>query len=516
MKRILSILGLFLVLLSVSSVAKAEIEGFTVLPSPATAGQLVTATVTVDGALTPSTVSVDFGDGSAPSILAFAAVTTDQIRTATHIYTSPPAFAASYLVQATPDTSLGGSMWEATLVVNCPTQVITTAALPPATVGQFYSAQLLSSGGVFPVSWSVGADGDPLPTGLTLSPTGLISGTPTQAISANVSFEVTDSCGPTTTVKLLALSVSCPALNVATSALPAGIVGQPYSAQLLSSGGVAPVTWALEDGAGFLPNGLMITPTGLIMGTPTTYGLSVFAVNAEDSCNPVAQIEEKDLSINIDTPVTTELTITRMQLSFDNGRAETTVSRNQPGLRVVADLRFDGSGLLRGYWEVDGRFLAPVNQHLIYGKSIRLTSPAVPFLPTFVEGTHRVRLVITDPENEIPFPAALYYVTAEEATADLAPLRTAEPRNHAELPFAPVTFNWETAGSATTYLVEFFIIDSEKPIAAAFTKGTAYDLPETILTDSFSAGKAYRWWVKSFDADGNLMGVSELSHFVFE
>lgn len=311
------------------------------------------------------------------------------------------------------------------------------------------------------------------------------------------------------------LTVNCPPLNIATSVLPGGIVGQPYNAQLISSGGVAPITWSLSEVADTLPAGLGLSPNGLITGTPTVYESTTFRVVAVDNCGD-GTVAQKDLSINIATPATSELTITRMQLSFDNGRAEITVNRNQPGLRANADIRFDGSGLLKGYWEVDGRLLSQVNQHLTYGKSIRLTSPATPFLPTFVEGSHRVRLVITSPENQIPFPEAIYYVTSEESTAGLVPIRADEPRNHAELVYAPQTFRWEGDTKATVFLIEFFEKGGEDPVAAAYTKGTAYELPESILTESFAAGKAYMWWVKSYDSEGNPVGVSDLSSFLFQ
>jgi len=171
---------------------------------------------------------------------------------------------------------------------------------------------------------------------------------------------------------------------------------------------------------------------------------------------------------------------------------------------------------LKGYWEVDGRVLSQVNQHLIYGKSIRLISPDVPSLPTFVEGSHRVRLVITSPENDIPFPEAIYYVTSKESTAGLVPLRVTEPRNHAQLAFATQSFIWENPGKAAVFLVKFFEKDGKDPVAAAYTKETAYDMPESILTDNFTPGKAYSWWVKGYDDEGNQVGAGELSHFIFK
>ncbi|MCK4502243.1 MAG: hypothetical protein KAU22_04355, partial [Desulfuromonadales bacterium] len=211
-----------------------------------------------------------------------------------------------------------------------------------------------------------------------------------------------------------------------------------------------------------------------------------------------------------------ELTITRLQLSFANGRAETTINRNQPGLQVNADIRFVGSGLLEGYWQVDGQMLSRINQHLTYGESIRLTTPTVPFLPTFVEGSHRVKLIITNPTNSIVFPEAIYYVTSEDSTADLAPIKGATPRNHAELPFAPLSFSWQGSEAAAVYLLEFFAQKDEAPVAAAFTKAISYDLPQSILNDNFATEKAYYWWVKSYDAEGNLVGISDLNRFIFK
>jgi len=56
---------------------------------------------------------------------------------------------------------------------------ITTMTLPDGTVGVPYSVQLEATGGVTPYKWSLSTGG--LPAGLTLSPAGLLAGTPTTA-----------------------------------------------------------------------------------------------------------------------------------------------------------------------------------------------------------------------------------------------------------------------------------------------------------------------------------------------
>jgi hypothetical protein len=78
------------------------------------------------------------------------------------------------------------------LVVTPSPLVIVTTSLPNGQVGQAYSEQLVASGGTAPYVWSLQA-GSTLPAGLTLSPSGLISGTPTAAGTDTIVIQVTDS-----------------------------------------------------------------------------------------------------------------------------------------------------------------------------------------------------------------------------------------------------------------------------------------------------------------------------------
>jgi hypothetical protein len=68
---------------------------------------------------------------------------------------------------------------------------VTTTALPGAAKGSTYSANLTALGGTSPYSWSI-ASGQ-LPTGLTLSSTGVITGTPSASGEFNFTVQVTDS-----------------------------------------------------------------------------------------------------------------------------------------------------------------------------------------------------------------------------------------------------------------------------------------------------------------------------------
>lgn len=107
------------------------------------------------------------------------------------------------------------------------------------------------------------------------------------------------------------------------------------------------------------------------------------------------------------------LTVTKLRLYFENKRPETTVKRNEPSPPAYAEVEFSGSGLLEGFWEVDGRLLAKVSLHAVSGKSIVIKTPETPGLPTFDPGTHRVRFVITTPGGAQSVET-VYFVTAEE------------------------------------------------------------------------------------------------------
>ncbi len=156
--------------------------------------------------------------------------------------------------------------------------VITTATLPSGTVGVAYSQTLAATGGTAPYSWAVTAGG--LPGGLSLSTSGVISGTPSAAGTFSFTVTLTDADGVTAT-KALTLTVISGLTITTPSPLPTGEVNVVYSETLAASGGVAPYSWIVTAGA--LPPGLTLLSAGAIIGTPSTAGTYSFTVQASDS-----------------------------------------------------------------------------------------------------------------------------------------------------------------------------------------------------------------------------------------
>ncbi|NWJ97560.1 MAG: putative Ig domain-containing protein, partial [Chloroflexi bacterium] len=164
------------------------------------------------------------------------------------------------------------------LVLASPTLTLLPTGLPNATIGTPYSQALAGSGGVGPYTFAL-ANGSTLPTGLSLSSSGIISGTPTLLGPATVNVTVTDANGFSATFAV-SLAVVNTTITLSPTTLPVLVVSQPYSQTLTALGGTAPYTYTVTTGT--LPVGLNLASDGTLSGTPTVVGISTFTVTATD------------------------------------------------------------------------------------------------------------------------------------------------------------------------------------------------------------------------------------------
>src|SRR5881398_2309522 len=126
----------------------------------------------------------------------------------------------------------------AILTVNAsiPPLQVTSSQLSGGTVGTAYSATLSASGGTSPYSWSVSSG--TLPTGLSLSSSGALSGTPTVAGSFPFTVAVKDAASASASASL--------SINVVTAAPPTVSISNPASGATLS--GTTTVSGVASDG----------------------------------------------------------------------------------------------------------------------------------------------------------------------------------------------------------------------------------------------------------------------------
>jgi large repetitive protein len=180
-----------------------------------------------------------------------------------------------------------------------PQLAISPPSFPTGSINTPYLYQLQALGGIPPYSFSLSGT---LPPGLTLSSTGLISGSPTQGSAVPYAFKVVLQDSIKAQVQLgYQITVRSTLTITSPASLPVGVVGQAYSYQLTADLGTKPYTWLVYQGSP--PDGLKMDATGLISGTPTTpTSNNSFSVRATDAQN---ETDIKTFAIVINkTPLT--------------------------------------------------------------------------------------------------------------------------------------------------------------------------------------------------------------------
>lgn len=178
--------------------------------------------------------------------------------------------------------------------------MITPASLSNGFIDFPYEQQMTVSGGTGPYQFAL--TGGTLPAGVSLSSSGLVSGTPTAPGTYNFMVSANDLnnfcfLGGAYTITI----ETCSILTLDLPPLSVGMVNEPYSETLIATGGVAPYTFAASSG---LPLGLSLSASGLLSGTPTEDGIFNLRVAITDArgCTSKDSISIVILTTGVEPP----------------------------------------------------------------------------------------------------------------------------------------------------------------------------------------------------------------------
>lgn len=231
-------------------------------------------------------------------------------------------------------------------------------------------------------------------------------------------------------------AAACRPFKIETPAtLPAGTVDRPFNVTIRVSGGVPPVSFALIKGA-VLPPGLALNSRGRISGTPLVPGGYHFGILAYDRCPAGVQAEENHFRLTIHNAVSTTLPngneavyrripvggepalhVTGVHLFFENQGTSIVVGKDATLPKLMAQVRLEGEGILRGYWQVDHADVRPFVSRAT-GPLAVVAFPAQAVLPTSTPGRHDIRFVITNARGELPDSSASYRILGGQRRGD--------------------------------------------------------------------------------------------------
>jgi subtilisin family serine protease len=167
--------------------------------------------------------------------------------------------------------------------------VIATSQTTTAEVGRPYSTRLALAASRRG-SWRI--DAGTLPAGLSLSSSGVLSGTPAKAGRYTVTVRFTDYV-PQVVTRRVVIPVVASTPVIATGSLPGTAVDEAYEQQLTVAD-ERDGTWSVSAGA--LPDGLDLSESGLISGTAATSGRFAFTIRFTDAWN---QSATRDFTITV-------------------------------------------------------------------------------------------------------------------------------------------------------------------------------------------------------------------------
>ena len=242
-------------------------------------GAAYSATLSAAGGTLPYTWSLT--SGTLPAGL--------QLNAATGVISGVPTASsnATALKFSLTDSSspAGSATVSVTLTIAVVPLVITTTALPDGQTGMAYSTTLTSSGGTGAISWTRTAG--TLPAGLQLNAsTGLISGTPTAAVSqAPLTFAATDSGSPPQTQSAaLSLTINPTGITVDVTPRSAGLTVTQTLTLSATTNDASGVSWSVSPAGGTFSPAASLGGAKVTFTAPSTAGVyTITATSVTDT-----------------------------------------------------------------------------------------------------------------------------------------------------------------------------------------------------------------------------------------
>jgi hypothetical protein len=251
-------------------------------------------------------------------------------------------------------TNIAGTVAVVANSASAVTLSLTPAALPAPTFGVAYSQSITASGGTSPNTFSLISGA--LPTGLSLSTAGVLSGTPTASGTFTFTVQAVDSAanGANIGSKTYSLTIANPAITLSNLASSSATVGSFFSQTITASGGTAPFHFTIT--AGSLPPGLFLNQdTGVISGVPTTtsgspFSFTVQATDSSTGTGPFSNTQSYSISVNSPTVSLSSINIGALPASSGNNTETITYQAtvNNPLTSPADAITFTTQGTVSG------------------------------------------------------------------------------------------------------------------------------------------------------------------------
>ena len=207
------------------------------------------------------------------------------------------------------------------------------------------------------------------------------------------------------------------------------------------------------------------------------------------------------------------------EIALDNGKYYKVVPKNSKAIRAQLRMKMRGTGIVSGFWIVDGQPFHFFNETAFQGQVKTIFTPEIPGLPVFDPGMHTITVQLTRPENEpVLFPTLRYFVLPyENVIAVLAPKDGAIIKED-----ETTAFSWERILGGSYYHIAFsnslFPLLRNDPIVKwrECPERTRYT-PDEEAWGAVLRNQWTYWKVRAVDSTGNVVaesGIQEMKVIV--
>jgi len=184
-----------------------------------------------------------------------------------------------------------------------------TRQLDAALENQPYSVQMEAINADGPLTWTL--EGGSLPPGITLSEEGLLSGISAAVGVYHPTIRVDDTVNTfDRTVKLIVAEDLPPVITTDTR-LPDLRSDEYVFTEMDRSGGVGLHSWQVVDGS--MPNGMVLSEAGILLGTPGEEGVFTFTIRVTDSHPVTPKFAEKTFFLKVGEKLPGTVVVNRIE-----------------------------------------------------------------------------------------------------------------------------------------------------------------------------------------------------------
>lgn len=200
------------------------------------------------------------------------------------------------------------------------------------------------------------------------------------------------------------------------------------------------------------------------------------------------------------------------QITLDNGKHYKIVPKNSKNIRAILKMKMMGTGIVSGYWVVDGHPFEFFNEVTNQGEIKEIFTRTIPGLPTITPGIHTITLVLTRPGSVfVTFPTLKYFVLPHENILNITAPPDGFIAKEKEIP----EFSWEEPQGASKYQIAFsnylYPLINENATLTWHNTGTKRTFTPNIKTwNNIKRNRWTYWKVRALDSNQNVIAESDV------